>query len=82
MHANRCSHLSPLLKIIILPTSFHGPHCMLQHPETSSAEVEKRPDFAISGDEQKLDCEKMDRKNQVDDKVKKISCCVRVHISK
>ncbi|CAM0877769.1 unnamed protein product [Alopecurus aequalis] len=40
-----------------------------KHPRTSSAAVEKRPDAAIRGDEQKLDCEKMDRKNQSDDKV-------------
>jgi hypothetical protein len=54
----------------------------LQHPETSSATVVNRPDPAIRGHEQKLDSKKMDGKNQSDDKVKKISCCVLMHISK
>ncbi|KAM0907767.1 hypothetical protein ACQ4PT_015904 [Festuca glaucescens] len=38
------------------------------HPETSSATVENRPDPAIQGHEQKLDSEKIDGKNQSDDK--------------
>ncbi|KAM0907766.1 hypothetical protein ACQ4PT_015904 [Festuca glaucescens] len=39
--------------------------------ETSSATVENRPDPAIQGHEQKLDSEKIDGKNQSDDKMKK-----------
>ncbi|KAM0907763.1 hypothetical protein ACQ4PT_015904 [Festuca glaucescens] len=43
-------------------------HCSCKHPETSSATVENRPDPAIQGHEQKLDSEKIDGKNQSDDK--------------
>ncbi|KAM0928334.1 hypothetical protein ACQ4PT_002418 [Festuca glaucescens] len=39
-----------------------------EHPQTSSATVENRPDPAIRGHEQKLDSEKIDGKNQSDDK--------------
>jgi hypothetical protein len=54
----------------------------LQHAETSSAAVEKKPDPVIRGNEQELHSEKMDGKNQSDHKVKKIFCFVWVHILK
>jgi hypothetical protein len=62
----------------ILPFMVAYWHCILQHPETSSAAVEKRPGPAIQGDEQELHSEKMDGKNQSDDKVK-ISCYFESH---
>jgi hypothetical protein len=83
-NSNGDSHPSLLTVVEIFHFTYFlsRPHCILQHSETSSATVEKRPDPAIRWDEQELHSEKMDGKNQSDHKVKKISCCVRVNILK